>query len=78
VGEFVGYEDEQELDQALQDLDQVEDVEGGLFERRILPVLLASGHRYAAWVYVFPEDRLPRLEREAIERTDGDWGDFLA
>jgi gamma-glutamylcyclotransferase (GGCT)/AIG2-like uncharacterized protein YtfP len=78
VGEFVGYEDEAELEAALQDLDQVEDVEGGLFERRILPVLLDSGHRYAAWVYVFPEDRLPRLEKEAVERTDGDWGEYLA
>jgi len=78
AGEFFGYDDERELEDALQDLDQLEDVDGGLFERQILPVLLDSGHRYEAWVYVFPEDRLPRLEREAIELPGGDWGDYLA
>jgi len=78
VGEFVGYEDERALENALQDLDQLEDVEGGLYERRVLPVLLDSGHRYEAWVYVFPEDRLPRLEREGVELPDGDWRDYLS
>jgi len=77
TGEFFGYGDERELEDALQDLDQLEDVDGGLFERQLLPVRLDSGHRYAAWVYVFPEDRLPRLEREAIELPGGDWGDYL-
>ncbi len=77
AGEFIGYEDGRALENALQDLDQLEDVEGGLFERRILPVLLDSGHRYAAWAYVFPEDRLGRLEREGIELPNGDWRDYL-
>jgi gamma-glutamylcyclotransferase (GGCT)/AIG2-like uncharacterized protein YtfP len=77
TGEFVGYEDEAALNAALEDLDQLEDVEGELFERRILPVVLDSGHRYHAWVYVFPEERLPRLEREAIELPGGDWGAYL-
>ena len=77
TGEFIGYEDEAALASALADLDQVEDVEGGLFERQLLPVRLDSGHCYQAWVYVFPEDRLPRLEREAVELPHGDWGDYL-
>lgn len=77
TGEFIGYEDETALACALQDLDQLEDVEGGLFERRILPVLLDSGHRYGAWAYVFPEDRLPRLEKEGVELPGGDWRDYL-
>ena len=77
TGEFIGYDDEAALDNALQDLDQLEDVEGGQFERRLLPVRLASGHCYAAWVYVFPEDRLPRLEREAVELPGGDWAAYL-
>jgi gamma-glutamylcyclotransferase (GGCT)/AIG2-like uncharacterized protein YtfP len=77
TGEFVGYEDEIDLEAAVQDLDQVEDVAGGLFERRIVPVVLDSGHRYQAWAYVFPEDRLPRLEREAVELPGGNWRDYL-
>ena len=77
VGEFIGYEDETVLEAALQDLDQLEDVEGGLFQRMILPVVLDSGHRYGAWTYVFPVDRLPRLEREAVELPGGDWGAYL-
>jgi gamma-glutamylcyclotransferase (GGCT)/AIG2-like uncharacterized protein YtfP len=78
AGEFIGYEDDAALESALQDLDQVEDVEGGLFERRILPVRLESGHAYQAWTYVFPEDRLPRLEREGVELPGGDWCAYLA
>ena len=39
--------------------------------------LLASGHRYQAWVYVFPEDRLPRLELEGVELPEGDWIAYL-
>ena len=77
AGEFVGYEDEEALLAAIQDLDQVEDVDGDLYERRLLPVVLDSGHRYHAWTYVFPEDRLPRLEREAVELEGGDWSRFL-
>jgi gamma-glutamylcyclotransferase (GGCT)/AIG2-like uncharacterized protein YtfP len=78
TGEFIGYDDESALHDALQDLDQLEDVEGGLFERRILPVILDSGHRYLAWVYVFPEDRLARLEREGVELPGGDWREYLS
>jgi gamma-glutamylcyclotransferase (GGCT)/AIG2-like uncharacterized protein YtfP len=77
AGEFLGYEDAAALDNALMDLDQLEDVEGELFERRILPVLLDSGHRFLAWVYVFPEDRLGRLVKEGIELPGGDWRDYL-
>jgi gamma-glutamylcyclotransferase (GGCT)/AIG2-like uncharacterized protein YtfP len=77
VGDFVGYEDAQALEGAAQDLDPLEDVDGGLFERRLLPVILESGHRYQAWVYVFPEDRLGRLERDAVELPDGDWQRYL-
>lgn len=77
AGEFAGYEDEEALDRALEDLDQLEDVEGGLFERRVLPVVLGSGHRYGAWIYLFPPDRLPRLEREAVELPSGDWTSYL-
>lgn len=77
LGEFVGYEDEEELDAALMDLDQVEDTEGRLFERHVVPVVLDGGHRYGAWAYLFPADRLPRLEREAVELPEGDWGAYL-
>jgi len=77
TGTFVGYPDETALEAALQDLDQLEDVDGDLFERRILPVRLEGGQRYLAWVYLFPPDRLLRLEREAIEVPGGDWCDYL-
>jgi gamma-glutamylcyclotransferase (GGCT)/AIG2-like uncharacterized protein YtfP len=73
----VGYEDEESLWAALADLDQLEDVDGGLFQRLVLPVVLDSGHRYGAWVYVFPPDRLPRLEREGVELPLGDWKRYL-
>jgi gamma-glutamylcyclotransferase (GGCT)/AIG2-like uncharacterized protein YtfP len=76
-GEFVGYEDEAELESALEDLDTLEGVDEGLFERRILPVSLEGGQEYMAWIYIFPEDRLPRLEREATELTTGDWSAYL-
>ena len=77
TGEFAGYEDEAALACALEDLDQLEDVAGDLFQRVLLPVVLASGHRYEAWAYVFPADRLPRLEREGVELPSGDWNAYL-
>jgi len=77
TGEFLGYEDAAALDNALQDLDQLEDVEGDLYQRCLLPVRLDSGHRYLAWVYVFAEDRLPRLEKQGVELPGGDWGRYL-
>lgn len=76
-GDFVGYDGEGELDTALADLDPLEGVEEGLFTREILPVTLAGGQRYQAWVYLFQVERLPRLEREALELTDGDWAPYL-
>ncbi len=76
-GDFVGYEDEGELDSALTDLDTLEGVEEGLFTRQILPVTLEGGQRYQAWVYLFHVERLPRLEREAVEIQDGDWAAYL-
>jgi gamma-glutamylcyclotransferase (GGCT)/AIG2-like uncharacterized protein YtfP len=78
AGEFAGYEDEAALAGALDDLDQLEDVEGELFQRLVLPVVLDSGHRYGAWVYVFPQDRLGRLEREGVELPGGDWKEYLS
>lgn len=77
AGEFVGYDDEELLDSALADLDPLEGVEEELYFRRAVPVILDSGHRYVAWAYVFPENRLPRLLREAVELPDGDWGPYL-
>ncbi len=77
VGDFVGYEDEEALENAVADLDPLEDVEGGLFSRITVPVILDSGHRYAAWVYVFPADRLGRLERDGVELPAGDWKGYL-
>jgi len=76
-GDFVGYEDEADLDSALADLDPLEGVEEGLFTREVLPVLLEGGHRYQAWIYVFHVERLPRLGREAVELPDGDWAPYL-
>jgi gamma-glutamylcyclotransferase (GGCT)/AIG2-like uncharacterized protein YtfP len=77
VGEFVGYESDEDLEAALADLDQLENVEGGLYTRRVLPVMLDSGHRYGAWVYLFESDRLLQLEKHAIELVDGDWAPYL-
>jgi hypothetical protein len=73
AGEFFGYEDPKALENAAQDLDPLEDADGGLFLRRVVPVLLESGHSYAAYAYVFPEDRIPWLEREGVELAEGDW-----
>ena len=77
LGEFVGYEDEEELEDALADLDQLEGVAEELFLRITLPVVLEGGQHYEAWTYVFPEDRLPTLERRAVELPEGDWGPYL-
>jgi gamma-glutamylcyclotransferase (GGCT)/AIG2-like uncharacterized protein YtfP len=76
-GEFVGYEDEADLESALADLDPLEGVEEGLFSREILPVVLDGGLAYRAWVYVFHVERLPILERDAIELPSGDWSSYL-
>lgn len=77
VGDFVGYEDEVDLESALDNLDQLEGVAEGRFERKVVPVLLESGQTYAAWAYVFPMERLSRLEREGMELLDGDWSRYL-
>ena len=77
VGEFIGYEDEVDLESALDDLDQLEGVAEGQFERKVVPILLESGQTYAAWAYVFPVERLPRLAREGVELPDGDWRGYL-
>ena len=76
-GDFVGYEDEGDLDDALADLDPLEGVEEGLFTREILPVTLEGGQRYRAGAYVFHVERLPRLEREAVEVPSGDWASYV-
>ncbi len=76
-GDFVGYEDEACLESALADLDPLEGVEEGRFTRELLPVTLEGGQRYRAWVYLFHVERLPRLEREAIEVLGGDWVSYL-
>lgn len=76
-GDFVGYEDAGELDSALADLDPLEGVDEGLFAREVRPVVLEGGLRYHAWVYLFHVERLPRLEREALEILDGDWAPYL-
>lgn len=77
TGQFVGYDDEVDLEAALMDLDQLEGVEEELFLRVTLPVILNGGQRFTAWVYVFPEDRLLTLERNATELTSGDWEAYL-
>lgn len=76
-GDFVGYGDPRELAAALADLDALEGVEEGWFSRGLLPVVLAGGLSYHAWTYLFPVERLPRLEREATELPDGDWAAYL-
>lgn len=77
VGEFVGYDDETELESALDNLDQLKGVPEGRFQRKVVPVLLESGQSYAAWAYVFPLESLSRLEREGVELLNGDWGTYL-
>ena len=77
TGEFVGYEDPEALEAALENLDALEGVDEARTERRLLPVLLEGGQVYKAWAWIFPEDRLSRLEREALELKGGDWKDYL-
>ncbi len=76
-GEYVGYEDAQALQGALEDLDVLEDVAGGLFIRYVRPVLLDRGPILAAWVYTFPEERLEVLNKDNIEIMSGDWSPHL-
>lgn len=78
AGEFIGYEGEEELESALDNLDSLEGVTEGRFERKLVPILLEIGQIYAAWAYVFPVERVPRLEREGLELPDGDWGPYLS
>jgi len=73
----VGYQDEADLSSALTDLDSLEGVEEGRFTREVLPVWLEGGHHFQAWVYVFHVERLPRLQREAVEVPGGDWAPYL-
>jgi hypothetical protein len=58
-------------------VDALEGVEEGLFSREIRPVVLEGGQHYLAWVYLFHVERLPRLEREAVEIQGGDWEPYL-
>lgn len=76
-GEFAGYGDEADLEAAVENLDALEGVAEDRTERRLLPVLLEGGQVYKAWAWIHPEDRLPRLEREAMELKGGDWKDYL-
>lgn len=78
AGEFIGYEGEEELESALENLDPLEGVTEGRCERKLVPVLLESGQIYTAWAYVFPVERVPRLEREGLELPDGDWRQYLS
>lgn len=77
LGDFIGYEDDVDLNSALDNLDQLEGLAEGRFERKMVPVLLESGQTYAAWAYVFPVERLTRLEREGVEIPNGDWSGYL-
>ncbi|MGH7866254.1 MAG: gamma-glutamylcyclotransferase family protein [Candidatus Dormibacteraceae bacterium] len=76
-GEFVGYDEAEELEAAVENLDALEGTDEERTERRLLPVLLEGGQIYKAWSWVFPEDRLLRLEREGLELKSGDWRDYL-
>ena len=77
VGAFVGYEDSEALEAAVENLDALEGVAEDRTERRLLPVLLEGGQVFKAWAWIHPEDHLPRLEREALEIKSGDWKDYL-
>ena len=71
----MAYGDEAGLSQALADLDALATEAGG--EARLLPVLLEGGATYTAWVWAFPVEQLPRLEKEALEVPGGDWAAWL-
>ena len=77
AGEFVGYEDTEALEAAVENLDALEGVAEERTERRLLPVLLEGGQVYKAWAWVLPPEHLPRLEREALEIKSGDWKAYL-
>lgn len=76
-GDFVGYGEEVELEAAVENLDALEGTSEERTERRLLPVLLEGGQVYKAWAWIHPEERLSRLEREALELKSGDWKDYL-
>lgn len=76
-GDFVGYEGEEDLASALADLDPLEGVEKGQYIRAVVPVLLEGGPCFQAWAYLYPPERLPQLERLAIELPGGDWTAYL-
>ncbi len=77
VGEFVGYEDLESLEQASENLDALMGAEEERNLRAPVPVILEGGQVYKAWAWVFHVERLPRLEREAVEIPDGDWSPYL-
>lgn len=77
AGEFVGFEDAEALEAAVDNLDAMEGVAEDRTERRPLPVLLEGGQIYKAWAWVLPTEHLPRLEREALELKGGDWKAYL-
>jgi hypothetical protein len=77
LGEFVGFPDPADLERALENLDALQGIPEERQIRTLLPVLLEGGQVYKAWAWVFPVERLPRLEREAIELRDGDWAPYL-
>lgn len=72
-GVYVGYENPGDLLAALADLDALEGVEEGLFDREIRPITLEGARQTWAWTYVFHVERLPQLERDAQELPDGRW-----
>jgi gamma-glutamylcyclotransferase (GGCT)/AIG2-like uncharacterized protein YtfP len=77
TGEFVGFPDSADLEQALENLDALQGIPEERQIRALLPVLLEGGQVYKAWAWVHAPEALPRLEREAIELRDGDWTPYL-
>lgn len=77
VGEFVGYEDSTSLHQAVENLDALLGAQEERYSRAPIVVMLEGGQIYKAWAWVFHVERLPRLEREAVEIQDGDWSPYL-
>ncbi len=75
VGDFIGYDDDAALSEALADLDSL-GLEAGA-EARLVPVLLEGGASYVAWAWTFHMEQRPRLELEATEIPSGDWAAWL-